>query len=126
MEEKTIFEQLEVQYEEVDGLLYPILSVDEKPEAKEQTGKYGDCWIHYMQENHFERYRSLIRFGKLQEKAIELNEEAYELLDQMMKTYLEKHPAQNPSSTMEMWKLREQAKRMAEEFIYQDIVYKFH
>lgn len=55
-----------------------------------------------------------------------MNEEAYELLDQMMKNYLEKHPAQNPGSTMEMWKLREQAKRMAEEFIFQDIVYKFH
>ncbi len=126
MEEKTIFEQLEVKYEEVDGLLYPILPVEVKTKLNEQTGKYGDCWIHYMQENHFERYRSLSRFGKLQEKAIEVNEEAYKLLDQMMKTYLEKHPAQNPSSTMEMWKLREQAKRMAEEFIFQDIVYKFH
>jgi hypothetical protein len=126
MEEKTIFEQMEVQYEEVDGLLYPILPVEVKTESNEQTGKYGDCWIHYMQENHFERYRSLIRFGKLQEKAVEVNEEAYELLDQMLKTYLEKHPAQNPGSTMEMWKLREQAKSMVEEFIFQDIVYKFH
>lgn len=126
MEEKTIFEKMDVKYQEIDGLLYPILSVDIKSETMEQTGKYGDCWIRYMQENYFERYRSLIRFSKLQEKAVEVYEEAHELLDQMTKTYLEKHSAKNPNSTMEMWQLREQAKRMAEEFIFQDIVYKFY
>lgn len=126
MEEKTIFEKFDVKYEVVDGIFYPILSVNTKPETMEQTGKYGDCWMQYMQENYYERYKSLIRFDKLQEKAVEINEEAYELLDQMMKTYLEKHPADNPNSTMEMWQLREQAKSMAEEFVFQDIVYKFH
>lgn len=126
MEEKTIFEKLDVKYEVVDGIFYPILSVDTKPDFMEQTGKYGDCWIQFMKENQFERYRSLIRFGKLQEKAVEVNEEAHELLDRMMKNYLEKHPDQNPNSTMEMWQLREQAKSMAEEFIFQDIVFKFH
>ena len=37
-----------------------------------------------------------------------------------------KDKAQNPSSTMEMWKIREQAKMQAEEVVLNQIVMRFH
>ena len=59
-------------------------------------------------------------------KAFEVNEEVYELLEGIMNQYLAKHKPQNSASTMEMWRLREQAKQMAEEVVLSDIVRKYH
>lgn len=64
--------------------------------------------------------------GQLHRKAQEVNEQAYEMLDSIMNRYLAKHKPMNSNSTMEMWKLREQAKQLAEEVIYGEIVYQYH
>lgn len=45
------------------------------------------------------------------------------MLDRIMNEYLEKHKLADPGSTMEMWKIREQAKMQAEEVVLYDIVY---
>ena len=52
--------------------------------------------------------------------------EANQLYDRLEMQYLEKHKPQNPSSTMEMWKIREQAKMQAEEVVLNQIVMRFH
>ena len=59
--------------------------------------------------------------GTLNSKAFEVNEEVYELLEGIMNQYLAKHKPQNSASTMEMWRLREQAKQMAEEVVLSDM-----
>ena len=79
-----------------------------------------------MKENHSDRYRHHIRMGQLQMKAKEVNEEAYEMMDGIVEKYLVKHKSKDAHSTMEMWKLREQAKQLAEEVVYGEIVYKYH
>ena len=79
-----------------------------------------------MKENHSDRYRHHVRMGQLHIKAKEVNEEAYEMLDRIVEKYLTKHKSENAHSTMEIWKLREQAKQLAEEVIYGEIVYKYH
>jgi len=79
-----------------------------------------------MKENHPDRYRHHIRMGQLQMKAKEVNEEAYEMMDGIVEKYLLKHKPKDAHSTMEMWKLREQAKQLAEEVVYGEIVYKYH
>jgi hypothetical protein len=61
-----------------------------------------------------------------EEKAREVNEEAYDMLDTMMKQYLHKHKPRDSNSTMEMWRIREQAKMVAEETVLCDIVYHYH
>lgn len=68
----------------------------------------------------------MVRTGKLKQKAAEVNEEANELLERIIQQYLQKHKPENPDSTMEMWRLREQAKALAEEVVLQDIVYCYH
>ena len=90
------------------------------------VGKYGDLWMEYLKVNHPDRYRHLFRLGKLMKKAVEVNEDAYEILDSIVAKYLEKHPPIDTNSTMEMWQIREQAKMMAEEIIFQDIVNQVH
>ena len=121
-------------YTEVDGIFYPNIGMDDT-DTKTDTasvvttadiGKYGHLWISYMKENYSDRYRHHIRMGQLQMKAKEVNEETYEMLDRIVEKYLAKHKPKDTHSTMEMWKLREQAKQFAEEVIYGEIVYKYH
>ncbi len=130
--ELSLYEAMGGTYTEVDGILYPNIGMDDKQSdvdlaiATTDIGKYGHLWISYMKENHPDRYRHHIRMGQLQMKAKEVNEEAYDMLDGIVEKYLPKHKLGDTHSTMEMWKLREQAKLLAEEVIYGEIVYKYH
>lgn len=125
IEKKSVFDSMGVRFEERDGLFYPVIAETEIQEAI-HVGKYGHLWMNFMKENHPDRYRHLLRFGKLRTKAIEIDEEAYQMLDSMTEKYLKSHPPKDSISTMEMWRLREEAKRIAEEFIFQDIINQFH
>ena len=89
--ELTLIEKMGVEFEERDGLFYPLMDsagsdtfgdgVGASNNVKtKDIGKYGHLWINFMQVAYPERYRSLVRFGLLKEKAISVNEEAYELL----------------------------------------------
>lgn len=132
--ELSLYEAMGGTYTEVDGIFYPNIGMDATDTKLEMDlaittadiGKYGHLWISYMKENHPDRYRHHIRLRRLQIKAKEINEEAYKMLDMVVEKYLAKHKPKDTHSTMEMWKLREQAKRLAEEVIYGDIVYKYH
>ena len=91
-----------------------------------EAGRYGRMAMKYLLENEPARYKTLMRFGKMYEKMSAVEEEANQLYDQLEEQYLMKHKPQNPSSTMEMWKIREQAKMQAEEVVLHQIVMKFH
>ena len=73
MKQKTLFEKIGVQYEERDGLLYPLIALDIK-EDDANVGKYGRMWMQYLKSEYPQRYRSLLRFGELNQKAAEVNE----------------------------------------------------
>ena len=122
--ELSTYEAMGGTYTEVNGVLYPNIVISEKADV--WVGKYGLLWMDYMKSNHAERYRHHIRMGTLNAKALEVNEEAYEMLEGIMSQYLAKHKLQNSASTMEMWRLREQAKQMAEEVVFRDIVRQYH
>ena len=132
--ELSLYEAMGGTYTEVDGIFYPNIGMDDADMKSDKVsdvttadiGKYGHLWISYMKENYPDRYRHHIRMGQLQMKAKEVNEEAYEMLDRIVEKYLVKHKPKDAHSTMEMWKIREQAKQLAEEVIYGEIVYKYH
>ena len=121
-------EEIKLTYHEgEDGLLYPDLKFPDKEKVSlARAGKYGRMAAKYLKEAEPTRYRALYRFGMLAEKMEKVNEEAQELLEKLMNQYLEKHKPQNPNDTMEMWKLREQAKMTAEEVVLHQIVYQYH
>lgn len=130
--EICMFERMGGTYTELDGILYPNLEMDildffgDVEVENVGVGKYGHLWISYMKENHKDRYRHHVRMGQLCSKANEVNEEAYEMMERMMEQYLKKHVPEDRHSTMKMWKIREQAKSIAEEVVNEAIVYRYH
>ena len=120
--ELSTYEAMGGTYTEVNGVLYPNITISEEVDV--WVGKYG--LLDYIKSNHTDRYRHHIRMGTLNIKAFEVNEEAYEMLEGIVNQYLVKHKPQNSASTMEMWRLREQAKQMAEEVVLRDIVRQYH
>ena len=121
---KTTFEKLGIPYEERDGIFYPVL-VAGTEKADIEVGKYGRMWIKYIKEEYPMRYKSLVRFGELEERADEVNETAYELLDDIEAKWLKKHKPKNPKSFMEQLQLRTQTRMMAEEIVIMDVVMQF-
>ena len=73
-----------------------------------------------------QRYRSLVRFGELHDKAAEVNEVAYELLEDIENEWLRKHKPKQSNSFVEMYLLRTQARMIAEEVVLHDVVNCFH
>lgn len=73
---KTTFEKLGIPYEERDGIFYPVL-VAGTEQTDIEAGKYGRMWVKYIKEEYPMRYKSLVRFGELEERANEVNETAY-------------------------------------------------
>ena len=126
MDKHTIFESSEIKYQEMDGLLYPILPVYEEKSLKLDVEKYGRLWIEHMKATYPQRYRSLVRFGELEHRASQVNETSYELLEDIEKGWLRTHRPKNPYCFMEQLCLRNQARAIAEEMVLQDVVRQFH
>lgn len=122
---KTTFEKLGIPYEERDGIFYPVL-VAGTEKADIDVGKYGRMRIKYIKEEYPMRYKSLVRFGELEERADEVNETAYELLDDIEAKWLKKHKPKNLNSFTEQLQLRTQTRMMAEEIVIVDVVMQFH
>ena len=118
----TLFEELGIEYKECDGLFYPVLSVENETYEKIFVGKYGRMWMTFMEYSHPDRYRSLVRFGRLHERAAQVNEEAYELLDCIENKWLNGHKPKNGNSFAEMYRLRMQARLTAEEVVLSQVV----
>ena len=108
-----------------DGIFYPVL-VAGTEKADIDVGKYGRMWIKYIKEEYPMRYKSLVRFGELKERADEVNDTAYELLDDIEAKWLKKHKPKNPNSFTEQLQLRTQTRMMAEEIVIMDVVMQFH
>lgn len=122
----TILEKLEIEYAERDGIFYPVLSVGTVENLQSTIGKYGRMWVAFMKNSHPDRYRSLVRFGRLQEKATQIDEEAYELLEGIEERWLRRRMPEKGNSFMEMYRLRTQARLMAEEVVLEQIVNRYH
>ena len=67
--ELSLYEAIGGTYTEVNGILYPNISVEAKEPNTDSAitstdiGKYGHLWISYMKENHPDRYRHHVRMG---------------------------------------------------------------
>ena len=53
----TIFEKIGIEYEERDGLLYPVLSVTDEVVGEKSVGKYGRMWMAFMKEKQAKAWR---------------------------------------------------------------------
>ena len=124
--ELTLIERMGIEFEERDGLFYPLMDCDAFEECVKvkNIGKYGHLWINFMQAAYPERYRSLERFGLLEEKAVTVNEEAYELLCVMEEKFLMDSDVEK--SFAEKYGLRIQVRMLVEESVLREVVNVFH
>ena len=124
--ELTLIEKLGVEFVERDGLFYPLVDGAASGDGvkTKDIGKYGHLWINFMQETYPERYRSLVRFGLLEEKAVAVNEEAYELLCMMEEKLLK--DSEGERTFTEKYVLRTQVRMLIEEIVMREVVNVFH
>lgn len=114
-----------MKYIEKDGIFYPLITLGGE-EKNIDVGKYGHMWIDYIRTEYPQRYKSLVRFGELHDKAAEVNEVAYELLEDIEKEWLSEHKPKQANSFVEMSQIRTQARMIAEEAVLHDVVNCFH
>lgn len=122
----TVLEKLGIEYIECDGIFYPVFAVGTEKNLQSSIGKYGRIWMAFMKNSHPDRYRSLVRFGRLQEKAAQIDEEAYDLLEGIEDRWLKRRMPEKGNSFMEVYRLRTQARLMAEEVGLEQIVNRYH
>jgi len=125
--EMTLIEKIGVEFEERDGLVYPLVknAIFGACVKIKDIGRYGHLWINFMQEAYPERYRSLIRFGLLEEKAVAVNEEAYEMACGMEEKLLKLDVCKGVSFA-EKYALRVQVRMLVEEIVMKEVVNVFH
>ena len=122
--EMPLIEKIGAEFEERDGLFYPLVDGSVGNAKTKDIGKYGHLWINFMQSTYPERYRSLARFGLLEERAVAVNEEAYELLCGMEEKLLKDLDVERTYA--EKYALREQVRRIVEEIVLREVVNVFH
>lgn len=83
-------ELMELDYVEVDGLLYPRIEIDGK-EMLDNLGKYGRMRLEYLRECRSGRYRELLVSGKLAGHCKSVDELGFEMAEQIWKQYFENH-----------------------------------
>ena len=122
--ELTLIERMDVEFEERNGLFYPLVDGSVGNAKRKDIGKYGHLWINYMQEAYPERYKSLVRFGLLEAKAVAVNEEAYERLCVMEEKLLSDSDTKRTFD--EIYALRTQIRMLVEEIVMKEVVNVFH
>ena len=73
----------EIQYREAeDGMLYPIIDFPHQPVG--DIGKYGRMRKVYLEKHRPVAYRMMVLEGSLKQHLMDVNEQAYEMLEQLI------------------------------------------
>ena len=105
------------------GFVCPLI---EKKTRNHDIGKYGHLWMRYIKKEYPKRYASLVRFGELESKAIEVNGVACELFEELEREWMQCHKTQNITSITERRQLKNVARMIAEEAVIHDVVKCYH
>lgn len=108
-----------LEYEEMDGLLYPKIDIAE--DSMNQLGKFGKARLCYLHEKKFEYYRQLFFTGKLFDYLEDLDKKAYIRCEELQQAYLSKHDLAT-MDFQESWQIHTQARLWAEEIVMHDFV----
>ena len=72
------------------------------------------------------RYRNLVICEELYSRALEVDEIAWELHEDIEKEWIKKHKPKNSNSFVEIYEIRSQARLMAEEVVMHEVVNCYH
>ena len=110
-----------MDYQEKDGILYPMIKISEE---NEPIGKYGRIALKYLHDEHHNRYNFLLASGNLMNIIKKVDQEAEERMEVLTARMLEEKPLTDPTNTILSWQEREQIRAIAEEIVLKEIVCK--
>ena len=118
------FKPVELEYIEVDGILYPKIQIsndvkyDEKP-----LGKYGRMRLKYLKEHKPYMYSELLMNGELMGHCHRVNDEANERAMLIEGQYLKKNPIPEGCGFMDRVEYYNIGRDVAEEVVSNEIIY---
>lgn len=119
------FKPVELEYEEVDGILYPKIQISNDTKYDEMPlGKYGQMRLKYLKEHKPNMYSLLRMNGELIEHCHKINDEANEMAILIEEQYLKRNPIPKDCGFMNRVRLYNTARSMAEEVLLNDVVYR--
>lgn len=113
--------KIELDYIEIDGLLYPNIETGME-HIEGDLGKYGILRLRYLHEHKRSLYRELFLTGKLAQHCKAIDIAAFEQSEQIQAAWLETHlmPIED---TQERIRLRVQAQMIADEIVTTELIY---
>ncbi|MCT4615890.1 MAG: TnpV protein [Marinifilaceae bacterium] len=119
------FKPVELEYEEVDGILYPKIHISNDVNDDERPlGKYGRMRLIYLKEYKPYVYRELFINGELMANCHRVNSEANEMAMLIEKQYFKKNPIPKDCGFMDRVGYYNTARGVAEEVVLREVVYK--
>ncbi len=112
----------ELDYIEIDGLLYPNIALDDE-ELYSDLGKYGNLRLKYLHEQKPEIYRELLFSGKLARHCADMEKSAFDMAERIRGQYLEQNPPplNDITARIQAFTL---AQNIADECVLHDLIYR--
>ena len=115
-EEQTLFEREGIAYVMRGDFAYPILGKSDAATIV-NIGKYGRKWMMLLWEIDRRAYHKYLLGGELTIRAMEFNEQAVEMEDEMVRQYVNHFPYTDRNSSVEILRANYQATFFADEVI---------
>lgn len=113
---------MEMSYYRSGDYLFPNLTISDRT-PEESIGKYGMLRETYLKENKRGMYSSLLLTGKLNRYLADVEKAAQERLEVLMDGLQKAYPGPEKSDQMAWVAHQNSLKEMAEETIYQELIY---
>ena len=115
-----------IEYEEgADGILYPKIKFSKDPKYEGKTlGKYGKMALKYLKETDKIKYNELIMSGELLPQMQKIDEQARELLHEIMDKLLKENPIKDQNDILGRTQHMNMIKAQAEEIVIHNVIYK--
>lgn len=112
-----------IEYRETaDGMLDPVLSFPKQPDGS--VGKYGGMRLTYLQNHRKATYGMMRLEGTLKAHLLEINEQANQMIDQLIGKMLEESPAPDKAANPLDWiQHMNSLEAQAEEIVTRELIY---
>ncbi len=106
------------------GMLIPDIEIDDCYIKPEEIDRFGDEWLRYTQENYPRLYSALFGAGELYKTALEVQEKAWNRLEELRAAYDKKHPRPtNPTDPFEITKWANERQAALDPIVFEEEVY---
>lgn len=112
---------IEMEYIEIDGLLYPNIAIDD-PEKLNDFGKYGRLRLRFLKLQKPLAFREMMIIGQLAEHCKQIEQIAFQMLEQIQEDYIAKHPLPEDDFWMRA-SIRAMGQMVADEVVCYELIY---